>query len=101
MTIVVTENCKACRYTECVQVCPVACFHGDAEMVYIDSTVCIDCCACIPACPVQAIYQDSDLPSDLIKWVYINRERAAVLPPITKKCEPLPAAEAKRISLGF
>ncbi len=56
MTFVVTDHCRHCRYTDCVAVCPVECFHGDAEMLYIDPVVCIDCGACVPECPVEAIY---------------------------------------------
>lgn len=99
MTMVVTENCELCRYTECVKVCPVACFHGDDRMLYIDADTCIDCCACIPACPMQAIYQDSDLPPALQKWAQINRERAQALPQITKSSRPLETAAAKRVTL--
>ena len=57
MTTIVTDNCKGCRFTDCVTVCPVACFHYDDEMLYIDPDVCIDCSACIPECPVQAIFE--------------------------------------------
>src|SRR5207253_1130600 len=56
MTTIVTENCNGCRYTDCVTVCPVACFHADDKMLYIDNEVCIQCSACIPTCPVHAIY---------------------------------------------
>lgn len=101
MTAVVTDNCELCRFTECVQVCPVACFHGDDRMLYIDSSVCIDCCACIPPCPVQAIYLDSDLPAEQKQWIVLNQERSAVLPLITKPLDPLPTAAEKRAALGF
>lgn len=101
MTMVVTENCHSCRFTECVQVCPVACFHGDDKMLYIDPDVCIDCSACIPVCPVEAIYQDSDLPPEQKQWAQINRERAPNLPQITKSGQPLETAAAKRASLGL
>ncbi|QIE27198.1 Ferredoxin-1 (plasmid) [Caballeronia sp. SBC1] len=101
MTAVVTENCNACRFTECVNVCPVACFHGDGEMLYIDGAVCIDCTACLVACPVQAIYMSSDMPSELEKWIDINAERSAVLPLVTQKADPLPTAEERRATLGF
>lgn len=101
MTIVVTDNCQGCRFTECVAVCPVACFHADERMVYIDSSVCIDCMACIAACPVQAIYQDGDLPEEKLQWIEVNRERSQLLPAILRKSEPLPAAEERRVALGF
>ncbi len=101
MTTVVTGNCQGCRFTDCVTVCPVACFHGDDEMLYIDNEVCIDCGACIPECPVQAIYEESDLPEDLVHWVAINDERAPNLPVIEDKQEPLPGAEERRAALGY
>lgn len=101
MAIVVTDNCEACRFTECVNVCPVACFHSDEQMVYIDSSVCIDCCACIPACPVQAIFPEDELPAEKTKWLGINRERSELLPLITKSSDPLPTAAAKRAQLGY
>jgi ferredoxin len=101
MAIVVTDNCRGCRFTECISVCPVACFHGDGEMVYIDPDVCIDCMACIPVCPVQAIFSADELPEDKNHWIAINAERAASLPVIDAKQEPLPGAEAKRTELGY
>lgn len=101
MTVVVTDNCESCRFTECVKVCPVSCFHNDGKMVYIDNNVCIDCGACIPVCPVQAIYADDDLPPEKIKWIEINKERSAVLPVIAKSMDPLPTAAEKRAALGY
>lgn len=101
MTAVVTDNCETCRFTECIKVCPVACFHGDDQMVYIDGSVCIDCCACIPVCPVQAIYLEGDLPDDKKSWLDVNCERSAALPLITRSSDPLPTAAAKRAALGF
>jgi ferredoxin len=70
----VTDNCQFCRFTECVAVCPVECFHADEERTYIDPEVCIDCSACIPACPVRAIYEVIDIPDDQRRWVEINAE---------------------------
>ncbi len=101
MTTVVTDNCKGCRFTDCVTVCPVACFHGDDEMLYIDPDVCIDCSACIPECPVNAIYEEDDLPDDKREWIAINAERSAVLPVVEEKQDPLPTAEARKAELGF
>jgi ferredoxin len=101
MTTIVTGNCQRCRFTDCVTVCPVACFHGDDEMLYIDNEVCIDCGACIPECPVQAIYEESDIPDDLREWIDINAERAPGLPVIEDKQDPLPGAEERRAELGF
>lgn len=101
MAIVVTDNCRGCRFTECVSVCPVACFHADDEMVYIDPVVCIDCMACIPVCPVQAIFATDELPEDKQHWIAINAERAAALPVVDTKQEPLPGAEERRAELGY
>ena len=101
MTFVVTDNCHKCRFTDCVTVCPVDCFHGDAEMLYIDPDECIDCGACEPECPVEAIYEESDLPEDKQKWIEINAEKAPDLPVITEKAEPFEGAEARKTELGF
>jgi ferredoxin len=70
-------------------------------MLYIDPEVCIDCSACIPECPVQAIYEEDDLPDHLREWVRINAERAPQLPSCTDSMDPLPGAEARKTELGF
>ena len=101
MTTIVTDNCKGCRFTDCVTVCPVACFHNDDEMLYIDPDVCIDCSACIPECPVQAIFEDDDIPEDKKQWIQINAERAPKLPVCDEQMDPLPGAEARKKELGF
>jgi ferredoxin len=101
MAIVVTDNCQRCRFTECVTVCPVACFHGDDQMLYVDNDACIDCKACIQVCPVSAISDSNDLGADMIRWVAINAERAAELPVISEKQTPYPGAEERAASLGF
>jgi ferredoxin len=101
MTTVVTDNCRLCRFTDCVTVCPVNCFHSDEEMLYIDPEVCIDCGACIPECPVQAIYEEPDLPADKSEWIEINAEKAPNLPVIDEKQDPLPTAEKRKAELGF
>ena len=101
MTIVVTDNCKDCRFTHCVAVCPVDCFHYDEKMLYINPEVCVDCCACIPECPVEAIYEEDDLPEDKIVWVDINSTRVLDLPICREQKEPLPGAEDRKSSLGF
>ncbi|HEX9465447.1 MAG TPA: ferredoxin family protein [Alphaproteobacteria bacterium] len=101
MTIVVTDNCQRCRFTECVAVCPVACFHADADMVYIDNDICIDCRACIPVCPVKAIFGEDDLPADKQHWIVVNAEKSRALPVIDQKQDPLPTAEQRRAELGY
>ena len=101
MTFVVTENCRKCRFTDCVAVCPVDCFHADEDMLYIDPEECIDCGACVPECPVEAIYDEAQLPDELQDWVKINQEKATSLPVINDTQDPLPTAEARKKELGF
>jgi ferredoxin len=101
MTFVVTDNCKGCRFTDCVAVCPVDCFHGDAEMLYIDPAECIDCGACVPECPVEAIFDGSRVPEGQEHWIRTNAERAVVLPVVDQKTSPLPAAEDCKRRLGL
>ena len=101
MTHVVTGNCDLCRFTDCVASCPVACFHGDEHRMYIDPAVCIDCGACIPACPVHAIYDTLDMPDDQRHWIEINASRALNYPVIDETQVPLPTAEQKKAELGF
>jgi ferredoxin len=101
MTTFVTDNCKGCRFTDCVAVCPVECFHYDDDMLYIDPEVCIDCSACIPECPVQAIFEGDDYPEDKEEWIAINADRVKDLPIITEPMEPLPGAEERKTELGF
>ena len=101
MTTVVTENCQKCRYTDCVAVCPVECFHYDDEMLYIDPEVCIDCSACITECPVKAIFEEDDLPENLHQWIEINATKAPDLPVLLAPMDPLPGAEERKDELGF
>ena len=100
MAVYVTDNCDGCRYTECVRVCPVACFHGDEKMLYVDNSCCIDCFACIPACPVQAIHEVLD-PDDERELLDLNKERSQALPVISIKRSPLPSAAVRQAELGF
>lgn len=74
MTFVVTDNCKGCRFTDCVAVCPVECFHGDDEMLYIDPEECIDCGACAPECPVDAIFDENELPGQWASYLERNAD---------------------------
>ncbi len=100
MTYVVTDNCTGCRYTECVSFCPVECFHLGDTMIYIDPESCIDCGACVPACPVDAIAQDYRLAADQKFWIDVNRKCAAETPVITARLPPLPSAAARKAELG-
>jgi ferredoxin len=101
MTHVVTDNCRDCRFTDCVSVCPVDCFHADERMLYIDPLVCIDCGACVPECPVEAIYEEGDLPIDQLQWLEVNAERAANLSVISEQQEPLGTAEERAKAMGY
>jgi ferredoxin len=101
MTFVVTDNCKGCRFTDCVAVCPVECFHGDDEMLYIDPEECIDCGACVPECPVEAIYDEAQLPDDKADWLQVNADKAKDLPVVAEKGDSLPGAEERKEELGF
>jgi ferredoxin len=101
MTYVVTDLCSGCRYTECVSVCPVECFHFDATMVYIDPDTCIDCGGCVPVCPVGAIQAGHRLPQDKQAWTEINRIRAGELPVLIGRMTPLPGADERKQRLGL
>lgn len=93
MTHVVTEACVKCRYTDCVDVCPVDCFKIGPNFLVIDPDECIDCAVCIPECPVNAIYPEEDVPDDQRGFIDINRELAKNWPSITRSQSPLPEAE--------
>ena len=89
MAHVVVEPCVKCKYTDCVEVCPVDCFHEDKEWLVIDPLECIDCGACIPVCPVEAILEEADVPDKWIHFIALNEKVAAETPVITEKKEPL------------
>ena len=78
---VVTEPCVGCKYADCVVVCPMECFYADDRQLYIDPVECIDCGACVPECPVGAIFQDADVPPPWVGYVELNAERVRVLKP--------------------
>ena len=92
MTYIVCEPCQDCKYTDCVAVCPCDCFYQDERMLYIDPVDCIDCAACVPECPVEAIFRDSDVPGPWIQFVQLNADRTAGLRAteghITERQEP-------------
>jgi ferredoxin len=92
MTFVVTESCIQCKYTDCVEVCPVDCFMEGPNFLVIDPTSCIDCGVCIPECPVDAIFADDDVPEGQRAFIEINAKIAASghWPIITKHKPPLP-----------
>lgn len=74
MTFVVTENCIKCKYTDCVDVCPVECFHEGPDMLVIDPDECIDCALCVPECPIEAIFEEDDLPENQRHFININKQ---------------------------
>ena len=92
MTYVVTSHCLGCKYTDCVDVCPVEAFHEGPEMVYINPDSCIDCDACLEECPVEAIYSDMDLPEKYEYYLKLNEERSKEYPIILEKKDPLSTA---------
>jgi len=94
MAYIVTEACIKCKYTDCVEVCPVECFHEGENMLAIDPDECIDCGACDPVCPTQAIFPEEEVPEDQMEFVEKNKSLAAKWPLITEKKDPLPDADA-------
>ena len=80
MAYVITDECIGCKYTDCVDVCPVSCFHEGPEMLYINPEECIDCNACVAECPPEAIWADVDLPADKLQWIQINGEMCQQFP---------------------
>lgn len=93
MTFVVMENCIRCKYTDCVDVCPVDCFHEGPNFLVIDPDECIDCTLCEPECPAEAIVSEDDLPPDQEKFLEINEELSQIWPVITQRKEPPEDAE--------
>ena len=83
MTYVVTEECIKCKFTDCVEVCPVDCFYEGENMLVINPDECIDCGVCEPECPVSAIEPDTNDGAD--KWIDINTKFSELWPNITKK----------------
>src|SRR5437660_11668809 len=79
MTHTVCEPCNDCKYTDCVAVCPVECFYQDDLMLYIDPDDCIDCEACVPECPVEAIFHEANVPDPWTHFVALNAERVSAL----------------------
>lgn len=91
MTYLVTEACIKCKYTDCVEVCPVDCFYEGENMLVINPDECIDCGVCEPECPAEAILPDTE--DGLEKWFEVNEKYAAIWPNITEKIDPLPGAD--------
>lgn len=99
MTFVVTENCIKCKYTDCVEVCPVDCFYEGPNFLVIDPDECIDCALCEPECPINAIVSEDDLPEDQREFLALNAELSQTWPNITtKKDGPPDAASWENVS---
>jgi ferredoxin len=89
MTHVVCQACFGCKYTDCVVVCPVECFYEGEQMLYIHPDECIDCEACVPECPVEAIFHQDNVPEDQKPFIELNAEMSPQCPVITEKKAPL------------
>lgn len=101
MAHIVCEPCHDCKYTDCVVVCPVDCFYEDDKMLYIDPDDCIDCEACVPECPVNAIFPEADVPTNWQQYVQINLDKTKILKAagqaaITQKQDPKEGPECKK-----
>ena len=90
MTNVVTENCIKCKYTDCVEVCPVDCFHAGPNMLVIDPDECIDCTLCVQECPAEAIFPEDEVPKGQEHFLELNRQLAPKWPVLAQK---IPAPE--------
>jgi len=102
MTFVVTEQCIRCKYTDCVEVCPVDCFYEGPNFLVIDPDECIDCALCEPECPVNAIFADSDLPEKYQHYLPLNKELAQTWPNINRRKDaPADADEWKDVNDKF
>jgi len=93
MTYVVVENCIKCKYTDCVEVCPVDCFHEGPNFLAIDPEECIDCTLCEPECPAEAVLAEEDLQEGQEHFLALNAELCVNWPVITEQTPPLPDAE--------
>ena len=93
MTYIVTENCIKCKYTDCVDVCPVDCFREGPNMLVIDPEECIDCTLCVAECPADAIYSEDDLPDDQKDFLEINARLSKNWPSLTSKIDALKDAD--------
>ena len=98
MPFIVTENCIKCKYTDCVEVCPVDCFHEGPNMLVIDPDECIDCTLCEPECPVDAIMSEDDVPDNQQEFIQLNAELSREWPVLSEmKDAPADADEWKEV----
>jgi ferredoxin len=106
MAHVVTNKCQGCKFTDCVEVCPVACFYEMDNQVVIHPEDCIDCTACVSVCPVEAIYAEADVPSEFQANTEFNAAESRKIKDsgvasIVAKKDPLPTAAARKAELGY
>lgn len=100
MSYVVTEPCIKCKYTDCVEVCPVNCFYEGANFIVIHPDECIDCGACEPVCPSKAIFPDGEVPEQYREYIALNQEFSQKWPNLSSKRDPLPTAEDYKAKTG-
>jgi ferredoxin len=100
MAFVVTEPCIKCKYTDCVDVCPVDCFHEGKNFLVIDPDECIDCGACEPECPTSAIFAEDDVPDDQQEYIQLNAKLSPKWPAINAKKAALPGADGFKDKKG-
>ncbi|MBI4742519.1 MAG: ferredoxin family protein [Betaproteobacteria bacterium] len=93
MAYVVTENCIKCKFTDCVDVCPVDCFREGPNFLVIDPGECIDCTLCVAECPAEAIYAEDDVPDAQRAFIALNAELARIWPAIVESKGALPDAD--------
>ena len=93
MTYVVAEPCVKCKFTDCVDVCPVDCFYEGENFLVIHPDECIDCGACVPECPTEAIFSEDDLPEKWDAYTELNAKFAESWPNIDEKKDPLGDAD--------
>ena len=93
MTYVVAENCIKCKFTDCVDVCPVDCFREGPNFLVIDPDECIDCTLCVAECPAEAIFAEDDLPEDQVHFAALNAELSKLWGVITEKKDALADAD--------
>ena len=98
MTFVVTESCIRCKFTDCVEVCPVDCFYEGPNFLVIHPDECIDCALCVPECPVDAIMSEDEVPEDQKEFLNLNAKLAPIWPNITRiKPAPDDADDWKKV----
>jgi ferredoxin len=100
MAYVICEPCRDCKYTDCVVVCPCDCFYQDDVQLYIDPDECVDCDACVPECPVEAIFSETNVPGTWTRFIQLNAERVSGLKEqgghITARQEPKEGPDCRR-----